>query len=162
MQMAFSSPSLSCCFMFPWLTIYWISPQEHQSFSYSWPSNHHSIPISQKNKQIKPHLTLDQHKSLISEKHDFLLVNSRYKTARKENSKAFKKAMYACVLSHFSCVWLFVTPMDCSPPDSSIHGVLQTWILEWVALPSSRGSSWLRDETWILWFSCFGRQLLYH
>lgn len=51
MQMAFSSPSLSCCFMFPWLTIYWVSPQEHQSFSYSWPSNHHSIPISQKKKK---------------------------------------------------------------------------------------------------------------
>ena len=31
--------------------------------------------------------------------------------------------------------------MDCSPPDSSIHGILQARILEWVAVPSSRGSS---------------------
>ena len=32
-------------------------------------------------------------------------------------------------------------PMDCSPPGSSVHGVLQAIILEWVAIPSSRGSS---------------------
>ena len=32
-------------------------------------------------------------------------------------------------------------PMDCSPPDSSVHGILQARILEWVAMPSSRGSS---------------------
>ena len=32
-------------------------------------------------------------------------------------------------------------PMDCSPPGSSVHGVLQTRILEWVAISSSRGSS---------------------
>ena len=31
--------------------------------------------------------------------------------------------------------------MDCSPPDSSVHGVLQARILEWIAMPSSRGSS---------------------
>ena len=32
--------------------------------------------------------------------------------------------------------------MDCSPPDTSVHGILQPVILEWVAVPSSRGSSW--------------------
>ena len=32
-------------------------------------------------------------------------------------------------------------PMDCSPPGSSVHGILQERILEWVAMPSSRGSS---------------------
>ena len=39
-------------------------------------------------------------------------------------------------------------PMDCSPPCSSVHGILQARILEWVAIRSSRGSSWLRDWTW--------------
>ena len=39
--------------------------------------------------------------------------------------------------------------MDCSPPGSSVHGILQARILEWVAIPFSRGSSWLRDWTWI-------------
>ena len=38
-------------------------------------------------------------------------------------------------------------PMDCSPPGSSLHGILQARILEWVAIPFSRGSSRLRDGT---------------
>ena len=39
--------------------------------------------------------------------------------------------------------------MDCSPPSSSVHGILQARILEWVAIPFSRGSSWPRDQTWV-------------
>ena len=38
-------------------------------------------------------------------------------------------------------------PMDCSPPGSSAHGILQARILEWVAIPFSRGSSQPRDQT---------------
>ena len=38
-------------------------------------------------------------------------------------------------------------PMDCSPPGSSVHGILQARIMEWGAMPSSRGSSWPRDWT---------------
>ena len=41
----------------------------------------------------------------------------------------------------------FCDPMDCSPPDSSVHGILQARILECVAMPFSRGSSWPRDQT---------------
>ena len=37
--------------------------------------------------------------------------------------------------------------MDCSPPGSSVHGVLQARVLEWVSIPFSRGSSRLRDWT---------------
>ena len=37
--------------------------------------------------------------------------------------------------------------MDCSPPGSSVHGIFQAWILEWVAVSFSRGSSWPRDRT---------------
>ena len=37
--------------------------------------------------------------------------------------------------------------MDCSPPTSSVHGILQARILEWVAISFSRGSSWPRDLT---------------
>ena len=40
-------------------------------------------------------------------------------------------------------------PMDCSPPGSSVHGILQARILEWVAIPSSRGFSQPRDQTWV-------------
>ena len=38
-------------------------------------------------------------------------------------------------------------PMDCSPPGSSTHGILQVRVLEWVAISSSRGSSQPRDQT---------------
>ena len=51
--------------------------------------------------------------------------------------------------------------MDCSPPGSSVHGILQARILEWVAVPSSRGPYWL-DWTWVCWVSCIGRRVLYH
>ena len=40
-----------------------------------------------------------------------------------------------------SCVWLFATPVDCSLPGSSVHGLLQSRVLEWVAISFSRGAS---------------------
>jgi len=49
--------------------------------------------------------------------------------------------------------------MDCSPPGSSVHGILQAIILEWVAISFSGGSSQPRDRTWVSWIS---RQILYH
>ena len=39
-------------------------------------------------------------------------------------------------------------PMDYSPPGSSVCGIFQARILEWVAIPFFRGSSWPRDRTW--------------
>ena len=38
-------------------------------------------------------------------------------------------------------------PLDCSPPGSSLHGILQARILEWITMPSSRASSWPRNLT---------------
>ena len=49
--------------------------------------------------------------------------------------------------------------MDCSLPGSSVHGILQARILEWVAIPFSRGSSWSRDQTCA---TCIGGQIIYH
>ena len=40
-------------------------------------------------------------------------------------------------------------PMDCSLPGSSVHGIFQTKILEWVAIAFTRRSSWPRDWTWV-------------
>ena len=40
-------------------------------------------------------------------------------------------------------------PMDCRLPDTSVHGISQARILEWVAIPFCRGSSWPRDRTWV-------------
>ena len=56
----------------------------------------------------------------------------------------------------------FCDPTDCSRPGSSVHGILQSRILEWVAMPSSRGSSQPRGQTCISSISCVGRQVLYH
>ena len=47
-----------------------------------------------------------------------------------------------------SCL-ILCDPVDCSPPGSSVHGILQERILEWVVIPFSRGSSWLKDQTWV-------------
>ena len=52
----------------------------------------------------------------------------------------------ACVLSCFSHVWLH-NPMGCSLSGSSVHGILQARILEWVAISFSGGTSWPRDQT---------------
>ena len=47
-------------------------------------------------------------------------------------------------------------PMDCSFPGSSVHGILQARIVEWVAMPSSRGSSQPRDRTHVPYVPCTG------
>ena len=53
--------------------------------------------------------------------------------------------MHVCLVA-----WLCLTlcdPMNCGPPGSSVHGILQARILEWLAMPSSRGSFQPRDQT---------------
>ena len=56
-------------------------------------------------------------------------------------SRAFR-GMCVCVCAKSLHWWLTLCdPMDCSPPGSSVHGVLQARIVEWVAMPSSRDSS---------------------
>ena len=57
-----------------------------------------------------------------------------------------------------SCLTL-CDAVDCSQPGSSVRGILQARILEWVAMPSSRGSSPPRDWTCI---SCISKRILYH
>ena len=61
--------------------------------------------------------------------------NSELMDLRAPSQKMFMKVLVAQ-----SCPTL-CDPMDCSPPGSFVHGILQARILEWVALPSSRGSS---------------------
>ena len=52
-----------------------------------------------------------------------------------------------------SCLTLY-DPMDYSPPGSSLYRILQARILEWVAMPSSRGSSWPRYRTPVSYVPC--------
>ena len=64
----------------------------------------------------------------------------------------------------FKCQLLCPTlcdPIDCSPPSSSVHGISQARILEWVVMPSSRRPSRPRDQTRISCISCISRQIRY-
>ena len=70
---------------------------------------------------------------------------------------------HACV--HAKSLQLYLTlcdPMDCNLPGSSVRGIIGASMLEWVALPSSRGSSPPRDGTCVSYVSCIDRQVLYH
>ena len=53
-----------------------------------------------------------------------------------------------CVLVPQSCLTI-CDPMDCSLPGSSVHGIFQARILEWVAIPFSRASSQSKNGTWV-------------
>ena len=60
----------------------------------------------------------------------------------------------SCAIQYFLSILLatqscltFCDPMDYSPPGFSVHGILQARILQWVAIPFSKGSSWPRDQT---------------
>ena len=54
--------------------------------------------------------------------------------------------VHVCGLVAHSCPTL-CDPMDCSPPGSSVHDILQARVLEWIAISFSRGSSLPRDQT---------------
>ena len=71
------------------------------------------------------------------------------------------KAYLTCAKSLQSCL-ILCDPMDHSPPGSSVHGILQARILEWIAMPSFRGSSQPRARTRGSCISCTGRWVLYH
>ena len=61
-----------------------------------------------------------------------------------------------------SCVqWLFCNSMDCSLLCSSVNGIFQARILEWVAISSSRGPSRLKDQTQVSCTSWIARWILY-
>ena len=81
-------------------------------------------------------------------------------TTRKRKNQSLEFAVLITVLLVKVLVTLlcltFCDPMDCSLRGSSVHGILQAKILEWVAMPSSRGSSRLRNQTHISYVSCIG------
>ena len=72
-----------------------------------------------------------------------------------KKKKRDQKPLYikACAKSLQTCLTL-CNPIDYSPPGSSVHGILQVRILEWVAMLSSRESFWARDWTHISCVSC--------
>ena len=68
-----------------------------------------------------------------------------------------QRSCCSCVLCCFSCVWLCVTQWTVTLQASLSIGILQRRILEWVAMPSSRGSSQPRDQTHVSYVFCFVR-----
>ena len=62
--------------------------------------------------------------------------------------------IYTCTCQLLQSCLTFQDPMDCSPPGSSVYGIFQAKVVEWVSMPSSRGSFWPRDWTRI---SCASR-----
>ena len=66
-----------------------------------------------------------------------------------------------CMLSHFNCVGLFMTlwTVACQAP---LSVGFSTRILQWIAMPSSRGSFRPRDSTNVSYVSCIDRWVLYH
>ena len=67
----------------------------------------------------------------------------------------------ACVQLPQSCPTL-CNPTDCSLPGSSVHGILQARIPDWIVISSSRGSSSPSDQTQVSYVSCTGRWVLDH
>ena len=78
------------------------------------------------------------------------------------NYKCVCVCVCVCVHGH---AWLCLTlynHMDCSFLGPSVLGIFKARILEWVAVSSSRGSSWFRDWTHASRVSCIDRWILYH
>ena len=67
--------------------------------------------------------------------------NSTLKTKIMASSPSVKSESVSCSVTSDS--------LDCGSPGSSVHGILQARILEWVAILFSRGSSQPRDQTWV-------------
>ena len=94
-------------------------------------------------------------------------ITTEKKKKRKEGStERQRKASAGSGLAGSVCAQLLQScpilcePVDCSPPGSSVHRIPQARILEWVAMPSSRGSSRPRDRTQVSHVSRTGGQIL--
>ena len=78
------------------------------------------------------------------------LEGAQFHSKQRDN---FYMCMHAKLLQSYLTL---CDPMDCSPPGSYVHGILQARILEWVAISSSRGSSQPREQTQITYVSYIG------
>ena len=132
----------------------------------------------------KPHLAhrgilLGQYRGFIFISHacHHLKIGRKKKEKKREDSHMTRSWGYSRSGRSSSTAWKWVgwlvpalctkslptlcDSMDCSPPGSSVHGILQASTLEWVAIPFSRGSSWPRDWTWASYVSCIGRWVFF-
>ena len=90
------------------------------------------------------------------------LRNKSFNCKLNEYNSTWARKLKVCVCLVTQSWLSLCDPMDCSLPGSSVYGIFQARILEWVAIPYSRGSSQYRDQTCITCFSCVERWILYH
>ena len=79
------------------------------------------------------------------------IISSLYKTIILIGLRPTSMALFYLSAELLQSCLTLCKPMDCSPPGSSVHGILQARILEWVAMSFSRGSSQPRNQNF---FSC--------
>ena len=85
-----------------------------------------------------------------------LLYNCMNHSKNSEGLVDKKKSVHVLVTQ--SCP-ILCNPMDCSPPGSTVQRIFQARILEWIAIPFSRGFSQARDQTWV---SCTAGGYFHH
>ena len=93
------------------------------------------------------------------------IVVSLYQSGSWQKTEALMKDWLqscVCVCSVAQLCLTFCDPTDCSQSGSSVHGIFEARILEWVAISSARESSQSRDQTPASSVSCIGRRILYH
>ena len=106
---------------------------QSQMFSAPPAAKGHCVP-SRSQSGFWFHKTYLQHK----QRHVCVCVRA-YTRILRGNIKSLTSGAHTCSVVQ-SCPTL-CDPLDCSPPDSSVHGILQARILEWVAIPFTRRSS---------------------
>ena len=82
-----------------------------------------------------------------------VFIFSRY-VPRNRIAESYGNSIFSFVKICVLCVSRSVAsnslgPLDYSPPISSVHGISQARILEWITIPFSRGSSWPQNQTWV-------------
>ena len=92
--------------------------------------------------------------------HNYLSSNNNLIYSTEAQVSKALVCMCVCVCGQ-SCL-ILCDPMDCTRLAPLSMRILQARILEWVAISSSRGSSWLRDQTHVSCVSCISRWVLYH
>ena len=114
--------------------------------------------VRQVHSSLQPHLLWEPHLLLRVISSDHLLnstwlwhpghsrLDQRGQPIPRQAWKPEKRWCASSACQGFLCPTL-CNPIDCSPPGSSVHWILQARVLEWVAKPSFRGSSWPRDRT---------------
>ena len=93
---------------------------------------------------------------------DISTLDQRWPLYNEHHSKKRGLFVFSVCAKSLQLYPTLCNPVGCSPPGSSVCGISQERILEWVAISFSRRSSPPRDRTHVSWDSCTGRLILYY